>query len=193
MIQVYRIESSTFSGTITHLHCNAIPTTPTSPVAILSPVPAMPNSQTVEEYKNVAVDPVAAEKPSYSSNQTQSHVKMENIPSEYQSHYHMPPIVFVPGSATSHSNLTPPTGANNNATTSTSYSNPQHQNVGTILAENTAMLQNVPVPAVASYSTVHTHTPANQMSNNFYPPHSQTQPDTCNNTLQYGGAPNPIR
>ena len=158
----------------------------TSP-KLQSPISVEIHRTTSEEFHDVGVSPISTDKSQYAFNQSQNNVKVEH---GYQSHYNAPPVVFV---SSSNSNAVPTeVGSTNNSTTPTSSSPIHIHNVGTIIAENNAMLQNTPIATVPKYSDCHTSS-SNQTNNNIYPHQSHSQTDTTENTLQYGSTFNPLR
>lgn len=104
------------------------------PTSVVVPNPA----------QDVGIDRESPSKSQYAFDQPQKHVKIEQVQSDYQTHFNnIPPMLFVP---TTNSNIASEVGTNSNVTTPPNSSSPiQHQNVGTILAENNAMLQNTPI------------------------------------------------
>ena len=213
---MFKTDSSTAPETAIYLP----PAHATSPPgSIISAMPLVSTSSVIlEDYKPAVMDHhfTHTDKPSYIIHQ--NHVKIEHTPnSDYQNQYNeQPQITFLPGSTLSNS-ITPPSTAgggniraNNDlqsSASSTTYPShhhpppPQHQNVGTILAENTAMLQNIPITTAAPYCAV-AAAPANssQLANNFYhnQGHHQAVPqqssvDVTNNAFQYGSHSNSTR
>jgi hypothetical protein len=163
-----------------------IPPNSTSP-KLQSPISVEIHRTTSEEFHEVGVSPISTDKSSYAFHQSQNNVKVEH---GYQSHYNAPPVVFV---SSSNSNVVPTeVGTTNNSTTPTSSSPIQIHNVGTIIAENNAMLQNTPIATVPKYSDCHTPS-SNQTNNNIYPHQSHSQTDATESTIQYGSTFNPLR
>ena len=180
------MEPPTASTAITDLPCNATPTNSTSP-KLSSPI-AVASNPSPEEFPDVGVAQLSSDKSNYAFNQTQPNIKIEHVHSDYQCHYNIPPMVFVPSTNSNTASAT--IGTNNNITTTTSCSPVQHQNVGTILAENNAMLQNTPIATGPTYTAPPSN---NQANNNFYSHHSHNQQDASDSTLQYGNTLNPLR
>ena len=189
------METSSNSASIHHLSCNLIPTNASSP-NVPSPMGTEMHATASEGYGEVGIDHISAEKDStYAFDQTQHNIKVEH---GYPSHYNISPVVFVPPTSS------PPTiptseiaGTLNESHTTTTSSSPiQIQNVGTILAENNAMLQNTSIATVPKYADCHTPSSNNAtMNNNVYSHHSHTNATDTNdaNSGQYGNTFNPLR
>ena len=179
-----------------------IPVTSTSPNHS-SPI-AIEISQTSSgEYDDVAVNSLSSSKSTYACGQPQDNVKADH---GYPTHYNIPPMVFVPTSETSEHETTEPVediGPIHNpksSTINTSSTSPvdQIQNVGTIMAENNAMLlQDAPVSTQHKYVDCHTQQQSSsnhQTNNNVYHQHSSHSiSDTNESTLSYENTFNPLR
>ena len=202
LTKVYRVEPPISSSTISHLPCHMIPVTSTSPNHS-SPIAIEISQGSSGEYEDVAVNSLSSSKSTYAFNQPQDNIKADH---GYPTHYNIPPMVFVPTSETSEHETTEPVediGPIHNpksSTINTSSTSPvdQIQNVGTIMAENNAMLlQDAPVSTQHKYVDCHTQQQSSsnhQTNNNVYHQLSgHSISDTNESTLSYENTFNPLR
>ena len=196
--KVFRVEPPISSSTISHLPCHMIPVTSTSPNNS-SPIAIEISQGSSGEYDDVAVN----SKSTYAFNQPQDNIKTDH---GYPSHYNIPPMVFVPTSENSEHETTEPVeniGPINipkSGAINTSSNSPvdQLQNVGTIMAENNAMLlQDAPISTQNKYVDCHTQqqsSSSHQTNNNVYHQHSSHSiSDTNESTVSYENTFNPLR
>ena len=182
---MYRIETPTTSATITHLPCNVIPAHSSSP-RLSSPI-VVASNPAPEEFPDVGeVNQISSDKSIYAFNQAQTNIKIATVQPGYQSQYSIPPMILVPSTNSNTSSVT--IGTDDIITTTASCSPIHDPNVGTILAENNAMLQNTPMATETTYSSSY-----NPSNNNFYSHHGHNQQEQSDNTLQYGTVSNPLR
>ena len=196
--KVFRVEPPISSSTISHLPCHMIPVTSTSPNNS-SPIAIEISQGSSGEYDDVAVN----SKSTYAFNQPQDNIKTDH---GYPTHYNIPPMVFVPTSENSeHETIEPvenigPIHDPKSSTINTSSTSPvdQNQNVGTIMAENNAMLlQDAPISTQHKYVDCHTQqqsSSSHQTNNNVYHQHSSHSiSDTNESTVSYENTFNPLR
>ena len=180
---MYRLEPPLASASIYHSNSPNVP----------SPIGTELHATASDGYADVGINHISPDKDSsYTYEQAHHNIKAEH---GYQSHYNIPPVVFVPSTSSQSIPTTEVTGAihENNTTSSSPI---QIQNVGTIIAENNEMLHNSSIATVPKYADCHTPSTTNStINNNICTHHSPTNSIHTNDTNggQHGNTFNPLR